>query len=69
MIAGEDQNFDAVEPRRRVTLPMRQPGDEIFQPAEALRRLGQRRFALGDRGAGGGMPARQIETDRAQSGK
>ena len=69
VIAGKDQDFDAVEPRRRVALPMRQPGDEVFEPAETLRRLGQHRFALGDRGAGGGMPARQVETDRAQRGK
>ena len=69
VIAGKDQDFDAVEPRRRVALPMRQPGDEVFEPAEALRRLGQHRFALGDGGAGGGMPARQVETDRAQRGK
>ncbi len=69
MIAGEDQNFDPVEPRRRVALPMGEPGDQIFEPAEAFRRLGQHRFALGDRKACRRMPARQVETDGAQVGK
>ena len=69
VIAGEDQNLDAVQPRRRVALPMRQPGDQIFEPAEAARRLGQGRFALGDRGACRRMPGRQVETDGAQIGK
>ena len=69
VIAGEDQDFDAVQPRRRMALPMRQPGDEVFEPAEAPRRLGQHCFALRDRGAGRGMPARQVETGRAQRRK
>ncbi len=33
VIAGEDKNLHAVQSRRRVALPMRQPGDEIFEPA------------------------------------
>ena len=69
VIAGENQNLDVIEPRRRMALPMRQPGDEVFEPAEALRRLGQDRLALGDGGAGRRMPARQVETGRAQVGK
>ena len=69
VIAGKDQNLDPLQARRRVALPMREPGDDIFQPAEAARRLGQHGLALGNGGARGGMPARQIETDGAQSGK
>ena len=69
MIAGEDQNVDPIEPRRRVTLPVREPGDQILKPAEALRRLGQRILTLRGGGAGGGMPARQVEADGAQVGE
>ena len=69
MIAGEHQHVDAVEPRRRVALPMREPGDQVLEPAEALRRLGQHVLALGHRGARGGMPARQIEAGGAQVGE
>ena len=69
VIAGKDQHSRAIEPRRRVALPVREPGDEILEPAEAPRRLGQRILALGDGGAGGRMAARQIEADGAQVGE
>ena len=69
VIAGEHQHLDAVEPRRRVALPMRQEGDQILQPAEAFRRLGQHVLALGHRGARGRMAARQIEAGGAQIGE
>ena len=39
--AGKDQNIDALQPRRHMALPMGEPGDQILEPAEALRRLGQ----------------------------
>jgi hypothetical protein len=64
--AGKDQNIDALQSRRHVALPMGEPGDHIFEPAEAFRRLGQARFALGDRGARRRMPARQVKTGGAQ---
>ena len=69
VIAGEHEDLDALEPRRRVTLPVREPGDEILQPAEAPWRLGQRGLALRHGGARGRMPARQVEADGAQVGK
>ena len=69
MIAGEHQHVDAVEPRRRVALPMRQEGDQILQPAETFRRLGQHVLALGHGGAGRRMSARQIEAGGAQVGE
>ena len=69
VIAGKDQNIHAVQPRRRMALPMREPGDDIFETAEAARWLGQRGFALGNRRAGRRMPARQVEADSAQFGK
>ena len=69
VIAGEDEDLDLVEPRRRVALPVREPGGELFQPAEAARRLGQRVLALGDGGARRRMPARQVEAERTQIGK
>ncbi len=40
VIAGEDENLDAIEPWWRKALPQRQPGNEVLQPAEAFRRLG-----------------------------
>ncbi len=40
VIAGEHQDVDAVEPGR-VPPPFGQPRDDLFQPAEAARRLGQ----------------------------
>jgi len=52
-----------------MALPMGEPGHQVFEPAEAFRRLGQHRLALGDRIAGGRMPAGQVETDGAQVGK
>jgi hypothetical protein len=69
VIAGEDEDLDLVELRRRVALPVREPGDEFLEPAEAARRLGQRVFALGDGGARRQMPARQVEAERTQVGK
>ena len=69
VIAGEDENLHALQSRRRMALPVREKADQLFKPAEASRRLGQRRFARGDGGARGGMPARQIETERAQRRK
>src|SRR5580700_1760617 len=39
--AGKDQNIDALQPRRHVALPISEPRDQILEPAEALRRLGQ----------------------------
>ena len=69
VIAGEDQDLDLVEPRRRVALPVREPGDELLEPAEAARRLGQRVLALGDGGARGRMPARQVEAERSAGRK
>ena len=69
MIAGEDQNVDPIKTRRRVTLPVREPGDQILKPAKAPWRLGQRILTLRGGRAGGGMPARQVETDGAQVGE
>ena len=66
MIAGENQNLDLLQSRRRAALPMRQPADEFFEPAQAPRRFGQHRFALRHYGACGGMAARQIETGGAK---
>jgi hypothetical protein len=65
VIAGENQNLNAIEPRR-VTLPVCQPRNEILEPAEASRRLGQGRFALHHGGARGRMSARQVETGGTQ---
>ena len=69
VIAGEHQHLGALKPRRRVALPMGEEGYELLQPPEAFRRLGQRVLAHGDGIAGGGMAARQVETDGAQIGK
>ena len=41
VIAGEDQHFDAVEPRHRAPLPAGEPHDHVFQASEAARRLGE----------------------------
>ena len=46
VIAGEHENLDALQSRRRMALPVREPGDEVFEAAEAARRLGQHGFAL-----------------------
>ena len=48
VIAGEHQHLGALEPRRRVALPMGEEGGELLQPPEAFRRLGQRVLAHGD---------------------
>ena len=69
VIAGEHQNVDAIEPRRRVALPVGEEGDQLLEPAEAFRRLGQGVLALRHRGARGRMSARQIEADGAQFGE
>ncbi len=69
MIAGEHQNVDAIEPRRRVALPVGEEGDQLLEPAETFRRLGQGVLALRHRGARGRMSARQIEADGAQFGE
>ena len=65
VIAGEDEDIDALETRRRMPLPVREEGDQILEPAEAVRRLGQHVLALDDRGARGRMSARQIEAGGA----
>ena len=67
--AGKDQNIDALQPRRHMALPMGEPGDQVLEPAEALRRLGQAGFALRDRRARRRMPARQVKTSGAQRRK
>src|SRR6202035_2714631 len=36
---SKDQNIDALQSRRHMALPMGEPGDQILEPAEALRRL------------------------------
>ena len=41
VVAGEHQHLDPVEPGRIAALPLRQPRDDLFEPAEAARRLGQ----------------------------
>ena len=68
VIAGKNQDFDPVEARRRVTLPMREPGNEIFEPAEALRRLGQRRLRAG-RQRRWPRDARSAGRDRSRAGR
>ena len=69
MIAGKHQNFDPLQSRRRAALPMREPADELFQPAQAARRLSQLHFAPGDFSARRGIAARQIETGGAKRRK
>jgi hypothetical protein len=69
VIAGEHNNLDAVEPRRISRLPLGEPDHDVLEPAEALRRLGERGIAAGRRGGGGGISVGQIEAGRPQVGK
>ena len=69
VIAREHQNFDLLQSRRRMALPMREPANEFFEPAQTARRLSQRRFAPSDCGARRRRAAGQIETGRAQGRK
>ena len=41
MVAGEDDDFDVVEPWLGSALPGGEPGDEFFQAAEAAAGLGE----------------------------
>jgi hypothetical protein len=69
MISGEYQDFHAVEARRATSLPMREPGDDVLQPAEAAGRLGEPRFAARDRSRSGRTSGRKVETCCSQSDK
>jgi hypothetical protein len=69
VIAGIDQHLDVVETRRVAPLPMGEPGDQIFQAAQAARRLGELRLAVRNRRRCHRMSHRQIETGDAQFGK
>ena len=68
VVAGEHQNVDPVEPRR-VAAPLREPGDDLLQPAEAAGRLGQLGLARHHGGGGGAVAVRQVEACRAQLGE
>jgi hypothetical protein len=69
MIAGEHQNLDMAETRRAPALPQAEPRHRLLQAPEAARRLGQRRFAAGDRSGGFGVAAGQIEASGMKIGK
>ena len=49
--------------------PLRQPRDDLFQPAEAARRLGQLGLARQHGRGGGAVALRQVEACRAQLGQ
>jgi hypothetical protein len=66
VIAGEHEDFHALQARRRSALPVREPGGKVFEPAKATRRLGQHRFARRHRRARGMMTRRQVEAKFAQ---
>ena len=66
VIAGKHQDLDIAEPRRVAPLPQRQPRHDLFEAAEALRRLGELGFAGGHLCGRFLMPAGKIETGRAQ---
>jgi hypothetical protein len=69
VIARKDLNVDPIEPRRRATLPSRQPGDDAFQPPEAARRLGQLRLARRHGGGGRRIAGRQCPAGGLELGK
>ena len=69
VIAGEDEHFDAVEPRRRAPLPAGEPHHHLFQAPEAARRLGEDGVAARGRCSREVIPRRQIETCRPQVGE
>ena len=69
MIAGEHHNLDLLQSRRRAPLPVREPADQVFQPAQTARRLGQRRLAARHSGARRRNATRQIETGGAKRRK
>ena len=48
MIAGKDGDQRPVEGRHVLALPAGEPGDELFEPAEQLRGLGQLALTLLD---------------------
>ena len=66
MIAGEDQHRHLVEARRFAALPAPEPGDQLFEPAEAPLRLGEARLALGNRRGGAVIAVGEIRKKRTQ---
>ncbi len=66
MISGKDKDLDAREAWRALTLPEPEPFDELLQPAEAPRRLGQDGFAARHARGGLRIALGQVETGRMQ---
>src|SRR5271169_6257752 len=68
MIAGEDQDIDAVEARRRAALPKGKPSHHVLEAAKAARRLGQQSLPARDPLGSVRMRMRQIEASVPQFG-
>src|SRR6476646_8224756 len=69
MLAGKDQHRHIVEARRLSPLPAPEPGDKLFEPAEASLRRGQARLARGNGGGGAVVACGEVGKARAQIGE
>jgi len=69
VIAGEDANARALDPRRMAALPQAHPAGDFLEPAERTGGLGQLSFARLGGGAGGAIGPRQTGQHVADFGE
>ena len=69
MIAGEHEDLDLAETGRTAPLPATEPRHGLLEPAQALRRFGERAFAARNRGGGVRVALGKVEASRVKIGK